>query len=111
MRDFLESKSADDDDNSPFPSHHWFHYTDVPLAGSAGKYADGKIGRSQWDIVHMMRYCIAVLQGKSRRIMRAKITKPIAIILLAHFVGDIHQPLHVGAQYFDAKGQPANPKA
>ena len=29
--------------------------------------------------------------------------------LLVHYVGDIHQPLHVGAAYFDASGQPANP--
>ena len=29
--------------------------------------------------------------------------------LLVHSVGDIHQPLHVGAAYFDASGQPANP--
>jgi hypothetical protein len=27
-----------------------------------------------------------------------------AILLLAHFVGDIHQPLHVGATYLDAQG-------
>ena len=25
-------------------------------------------------------------------------------------MGDIHQPLHVGAQYFDAKGQPIDPE-
>jgi hypothetical protein len=30
-------------------------------------------------------------------------------MLLAHLVGDIHQPLHVGAQYFDENGQPVNP--
>ena len=89
---------------SAIPSHHWFHYTDVPLA-DAEKYADGKAGRSQWDIVHMMRYCIAVLQGEEPEDNARKITKPIAVILLAHFVGDIHQPLHVGAQYFDAQGQ------
>nr|MDQ6912256.1 S1/P1 nuclease [Verrucomicrobiota bacterium] len=37
-------------------------------------------------------------------------TKPIAVILLAHYVGDIHQPLHVGAEYFDGTGKPANPE-
>ncbi len=30
------------------------------------------------------------------------------MILLAHYVGDIHQPLHVGAEYFD-NGKFANP--
>ena len=31
------------------------------------------------------------------------------MILLAHYVGDIHQPLHVGAQYFDQSGHKVNP--
>ena len=58
----------------------------------------------------MMRYCIAVLRGeKPENTTATNITKPIAVILLAHFVGDIHQPLHVGAQYFDASRPPANP--
>ena len=93
---------------SPIPSHHWFHYTDVPLLGDE-KYADGKVGRSQWDIVHMITYCVDVLTGATPEDNPRKITKPIAIILLAHFVGDIHQPLHVRAEYFDSVGKPINP--
>ncbi|HEY3663308.1 MAG TPA: S1/P1 nuclease [Chthoniobacterales bacterium] len=109
LREFWKANPPTTDDKSPVPSHHWFHYTDVPLVGNAN-YADGKVGRSQWDIVHMMRFCIAVLQGKEPEENARKITKPVALILLAHFVGDIHQPLHVGAQYFDAKGQPVDPE-
>src|SRR5947207_15957272 len=30
----------------------------------------------------------------------------MAVILLAHCVGDIHQPLHVGAEYFNEAGEP-----
>ncbi|MEO5754270.1 MAG: S1/P1 nuclease, partial [Chthoniobacterales bacterium] len=97
------------DQKAAVPSHHWFHYTDVPLRGGE-KYGDGKIGRSEWDLVHLMRYSIAVLQGQEPEDNERKITKTIAIILLAHFVGDIHQPLHVGAQYFDAHGRPIEPK-
>ena len=66
--------------------------------------ATAKWAVRQWDIVHMMRYCIAVLKGEEPENNPRGITKPIAIILLAHFVGDIHQPLHVGAEYFDAHG-------
>jgi hypothetical protein len=33
----------------------------------------------------------------------------VAIILLAHYVADIHQPLHVGAQYFDAQHHAGDP--
>ena len=31
------------------------------------------------------------------------------MILLAHYVGDIHQPLHVGAEYFNQAGQAVDP--
>ncbi len=109
LRAFWKANPPTYDEKSAIPSHHWFHYTDVPLAEPLEKYSDGKVGRSQWDIVHMMSYCIAVLRGDEPETNARAITKPIAIILLAHFVGDIHQPLHVGAEYFDASGKPANP--
>jgi hypothetical protein len=108
LREFWKANLPTDDPNSPVPSHHWFHYTDVPLAGNED-YAGGKTGRSKWDIVHMMRYCIDVLGGNISASNERKITRPIALILLAHYVGDIHQPLHVGAEYFDRKGNPVNP--
>ncbi len=107
LRDFWAANRPTHDTNSPMPSHHWFHYTDVPV--EAANYAAGKVGRSQWDIVHMITYCVAVLQGEVPEDNPRKITKAVAIILLAHYLGDIHQPLHVGAQYFDAAGHPVNP--
>ncbi len=109
LRDFWKANQPTHDPKSPMPSHHWFHYTDVPVLGS-DKYADGKVGRSPWDIVHAMRFCIAVLQGTTPEENERKITKPIAVILLAHFVGDIHQPLHVGAEYFGPNLQPVDPE-
>ncbi len=108
LRAFWHANPPTKDMRSSVPSHHWFHYTDVPILNPE-KYADGKIGRSEWDIVHMMRYCIAVLRGQEPEDNARKITKPIAVILLAHYVGDIHQPLHVGAEYFDGTGKPADP--
>jgi hypothetical protein len=95
------------DPKNPPPSHHRFHFTDVPVAPNM-TYAKGKTGRSPWDVVHMIPFCADVLQGKVSEDNPRKITKRIAVILLAHFVGDIHQPLHVGAQYFNAAGQPVN---
>lgn len=108
LRDYWKANPPTKDLNSPTPSHHWFHYTDVPIAGGE-KYGDGTVGRSKWDIVHMIPYCIAVLKGEAPEDNARKITKPIAVILLAHFVGDIHQPLHVGAEFFDKEGHPINP--
>jgi S1/P1 Nuclease len=108
LRDFWRANQPTHDLNSAAPSHHWFHYTDVPVA-RAEKYADGKAGRSQWDVVHMIAFCTDVLQGVRPEQNDRKITKPIAIILLSHYVGDIHQPLHVGAEFFDKEGHVADP--
>ncbi len=110
LRAFWKANPPTHDEKSLVPSHHWFHYTDVPLSDPLEKYGDGKVGRRDWDIVHMMRYCIAVLRGDEPENNARAITKPVALILLAHFVGDIHQPFHVGAEYFDAQGKPANPE-
>src|ERR1051326_1118077 len=108
LRAYWHANPPTKDLNSATPSHHWFHYTDVPVADSE-KYGDGQAGRSKWDIVHMIPYCIGVLKDEVPEDNPRKITKPIALILLTHFVGDIHQPLHVGAEFFDKQGHPANP--
>ena len=107
LRAFWEANRPGDNNDDAHPSHHAFHYTDVPLEGNE-KYADGKEGRSQWDIVHMINYCCRVLSGAEPEQNPRAITKPVAVILLAHYLGDLHQPLHVGAEYFD-NGRPANP--
>ena len=109
LRDFWRANQSASDMHSAAPSHHWFHYTDVPVI-PAQNYSDGTAGRSKWDIVHMIPYCVEVLRGRRPEQNERKITKPVALILLAHYVADIHQPLHVGAQYFDAQGRVANPE-
>jgi S1/P1 Nuclease len=108
LRDFWRANQPTHDTNSAAPSHHWFHYTDVPVLPPQ-RYREGSAGRSKWDIVHMIPYCIDVLQGRVPEQNDRKITKSVAIILLAHYVADIHQPLHVGADYFDAQGRPVDP--
>jgi hypothetical protein len=108
LRDFWRANPPTHDPNSPTPSHHWFHYTDVPVF-DVQKYSAGKTGRNKWDIVHMIPYCIAVLKGETPENNPRKITKAVAIILLAHYVADIHQPLHVGAEYFNQAGHAIDP--
>ena len=108
LRDFWRANQPTHDLNSTAPSHHWFHYTDVPVVPSQ-RYRDGTAGRSRWDIVHMIPFCVQVLQGQVPEENDRKITKPVALILLAHYVADIHQPLHVGAEYFDTQGRIADP--
>jgi hypothetical protein len=108
LRDFWRANQPLDNMHSTAPSHHRFHYTDVPVM-PAQNYGDGTAGRGKWDIVHMIPYCVEVLRGRRPEQNERKITKPVALILLAHYVADIHQPLHVGAQYFDAQGRVADP--
>lgn len=96
------------DDSEKVPSHTWFHYTDVPVA-ARHTYADGKVGRSRWDVVQMIDYCVDVLGGRIPENNPRAITRGVAIVLLAHYVGDLHQPLHVGAEYFDRQGRPVDP--
>jgi hypothetical protein len=108
LRDFWRANQPIHDAQSTAPPHRWFHYTDVPVM-PAQNYRDGTVGRSKWDIVHMIPYCVEVLRGRRPEQNERKITKPVALILLAHYVADIHQPLHVGAQYFDAQGRVVDP--
>src|SRR4030095_3437965 len=108
LRDFWRANPPSPGANPGTPSHHWFHYIDVPVM-PAQRYRDGYAGRSKWDIVHMIPFCIGVLQGRMPEQNERRITKPVALILLAHYVADIHQPLHVGAAYFDAQGRTTDP--
>lgn len=103
LRAFLEANLC-----SNTPSHHEFHYTDVPVTGNED-YDDGKIGRGDLDIVQMIPFCIRVLRGDELETNDRAITKTVAVILLAHYLGDIHQPLHVGAEFFNADGDPFQP--
>ena len=57
----------------------------------------------------MIPFCIQALQGRVPEHNERRITKPVALILLAHYVADIHQPLHVGAEYFDHQGRVVDP--
>jgi hypothetical protein len=51
------------------------------------------------DIVHAIGRCVAVLESVESR--PDDFTKPQALRLLVHFVGDIHQPLHCGTGFYD----------
>src|SRR5207253_11066971 len=57
LRDFWRANQPTHDPNSPAPSHHWFHYTDVPVA-QVEKYTEGTAGRSRWDVVQLITYSV-----------------------------------------------------
>ena len=74
-----------------------WHYDDLPLDCKNYQTCTGFTPEN--DIVHMLNVCIRTLQG------HADPDHPLsprnALKLLVHFLGDIHQPLHVGCGFID----------
>jgi hypothetical protein len=82
------------------PNHFLFHYTDIPF--EEPKYRDDSIGATNVDVVHAIPACILILQGKPEaQTLFTNASPRVALRLLAHYIEDIHQPLHVGAGYLD----------
>ena len=77
-----------------------WHFVDLP--NGTANYAASPVGTGPNDIVHALRRCIAVLQG--RPLPHENINAPQALRLLIHYVGDIHQPLHAASGYWLADG-------
>jgi hypothetical protein len=82
------------------PHHGQSHYTDIPFEESV--YSEKSVGATNVDIVHAISACIVILQGKpEQQTLFHNVSPKIALRLLVHYVGDIHQPLHVGAGYLN----------
>jgi S1/P1 nuclease len=98
MKDYVEAN----------PGNASYHFADVPI--QRGRYDRNYAGTGDQDVVSAINAAIAKLKGQP-------VPKPFfikdekeALFLLAHFVGDIHQPLHVGAVYLDANGKLVDPE-
>jgi hypothetical protein len=89
--------------------HRQYHYTDVAL--QRDRYELGSVGARDSDLVAAVAAAATVLQGNSSPTPFAIQGKREALLLLAHYVGDIHQPLHVGAIYLSATGERIDPDA
>ena len=86
------------------PCHRAYHFTDVAVQHS--DYSLQYLGTSRHDIVGTLTAAIGVLRQVPAAPLKAR---QEALLLIAHLVGDLHQPLHVGAVYLDASGQPQDP--
>lgn len=90
------------------PEHHHYHYCDVPFQQSSYRH-DG-FGADKHDIVHTLEHCIRVLQSPGDKADNPlKIRKRVALMLVAHLVGDLHQPLHVGCSHVDSDDRFVDP--
>jgi hypothetical protein len=82
------------------PNHFVFHYTDIPF--EEPRYRDDSVGATNLDVIHAIPACILILQGRAaEQSLFTNVTPKVALRLLVHYIGDIHQPLHVGAGYLD----------
>lgn len=81
--------------------HDKFHYTNHAI--EQAKYQLGTAGTTNIDVVQMINYAVAQLRGNTPSKppkTEVNLTDAEAVWLLAHLVGDIHQPLHSGAKFF-----------
>jgi hypothetical protein len=81
------------------PDHHTYHYTDVPI--QQPEYKAGTAGTKNDDAVQVLRYAIQVLRGNVPNAGPINLNQKEALWVIAHLAGDIHQPLHVAAAYYD----------
>jgi hypothetical protein len=85
------------------PRHNEYHYTNVPF--QLEHYREHAVGTDDDDIVQILRQCIAVLRNQGSEAANPHhFTPRIALLLLVHLVGDIHQPLHVAGTYVNRDG-------
>ena len=87
--------------------HKTYHYADVAIEHDTYDRADQ--GTSDHDVVSAINAAIAKLKGEPVPAPFSFTTRKEALRVLAHLVGDVHQPLHVGAIYLDASGHETNP--
>jgi len=91
--------------------HKSFHFADVNVHEHQD-YDRTYFGTEDYDVVQAIKAAMIVLKCKTGQLCPTP--KPFnieskreALLLLAHFAGDLHQPLHVGALYLDANNLPA----
>jgi hypothetical protein len=80
--------------NALFPHNGEWHYVDLPLGVKAYEL-NGDYERDD-DVVHELEAAINVLEGTGDK----RISPREALCMVVHFVGDLHQPLHVGNGVF-----------
>ncbi len=110
MSDFVR---RNDKNCTPKPGeescHKQYHYTDVAIQHD--HYDRNFVGTRDDDIVAAIAAATHVLKGEPAPVPFSFKDKREALLVLTHYVGDIHQPLHVGAVYLDTKGKRVNPDA
>jgi len=108
MIDFVKRNDTNCPRATDDPScHTQYHYTDESIQRK--RYQPGDTGTRTFDVVAAVSATLAVLQGQPSPAPFNIKDKREALLLLAHYAGDITQPLHVGAVYLDPCGKVVDP--
>jgi len=89
--------------------HNTYHFDDVAI--ERDHFDRSFEGTNEHDLVGAIVAAIAVLQDKTPSGPYSIADKKEALFMLAHFLGDLHQPLHVAAVYLDEHGHLVDPDA
>ena len=99
--DTIKNALYEDGDTAMFrlnhPGHDTYHYANLPFQSTA--YELTVVGARPTDIVQAAKESIKVLRTGKGLFSRRE-----ALRLLAHFTGDLHQPLHVGNAFVSESG-------
>jgi S1/P1 Nuclease len=87
--------------------HKGYHYADIAIQHA--NYDTSLVGARPTDIVGAIKAALIVLQGGPSPAPFDFKDKREALLVLTHYIGDVHQPLHVGAVYLSATGRRINP--
>ena len=91
----------------PKECHADYHYTDVAIQHD--DYSRAYAGTAEHDIVAALGAALLVLRGEPSDPAFSIKDKKEALLLIAHLVGDLHQPLHVGSVYLSDTGALVDP--
>lgn len=109
MVDYVGRNFSNCKEPPPGGCHADYHFTD--LAIQRDRYDRKYVGTNDHDLVSAIGAAIAVLTDKPAPPPFSIKDKKEALLMLTHFVGDLHQPLHVGGVYLDKQGKLVDPDA
>ena len=87
--------------------HTAYHFTDISIRHD--RYDPSLPGANPNDLVQAIGAALSVLQGGKSPAPINIASRREALRLLTHYIGDLHQPLHVGSIYLDDAGNITDP--
>lgn len=85
---FVSTYGDDIKSDSRYRDYNPWHYVNLPLEGTYNPQKANPKG----DLILAIKTCVAVLENPNSQ----KAHKIFHLKLLVHFIGDLHQPMHIG---------------